>query len=75
LPTSPSFASSISVDGPSNVSQDPLSSFGYNLPNPKPLWLNPAHAKHIVKGNFMTLAARPKTVELGEWLAHQGVIS
>jgi hypothetical protein len=44
----------------------------YHLPNPLPLWLNPAYAKHIVKGNFMTLSARPKTVEQGEWIAHQG---
>ncbi|KAB5551203.1 Mob1/phocein [Coniochaeta sp. 2T2.1] len=52
-------------------SDDPLA--GYNLPNPVPLWLNPAYAKHIVKGNFMTLSARPKTVEQGEWIAHQVV--
>jgi len=51
-------------------SNDPLS--GYNLPRPKPLWLNNAYAQHIVKGNFMTLSARPKTVEQGEWIAHQG---
>jgi hypothetical protein len=44
----------------------------YNLPRPKPLWLNNLYAKHIVKGNFMTLSARPKTVEPGEWIAHQG---
>jgi hypothetical protein len=44
----------------------------YNLPRPKPLWLNDSYAKHIVKGNFMTLSARPKTVEQGEWIAHQG---
>jgi hypothetical protein len=24
-----------------------------------------------VKGNFLTLCACPKNVELGEWLAHQ----
>lgn len=30
------------------------------------------HAKHIVKGNFMTLSAKPKTLEQGEWVAHQG---
>lgn len=36
------------------------------------MWLNSAYAKHIVKGNFMTLSARPKTVEQGEWIAHQG---
>jgi hypothetical protein len=44
----------------------------YNLPGPLPLWLNHAYARHIVKGNFMTLSARPKTVEQGEWIAHQG---
>lgn len=41
-------------------------------PNPLPLWRNPAFAKHIVKGNFMTLSAQPKSVEQGEWMAHQG---
>jgi hypothetical protein len=44
----------------------------YNLPRPKPVWLHEAYAKHIVKGNFMTLSARPKTVEQGEWISHQG---
>ena len=27
----------------------------------------------LVKGNYMTLAVKPKAVELGEWIAHQGV--
>ncbi|EGR52704.1 uncharacterized protein TRIREDRAFT_54893 [Trichoderma reesei QM6a] len=45
----------------------------YHLPRPLPLWLNSNCAKHIVKGNFMTLSARPKTVEQGEWIAHQVV--
>lgn len=45
----------------------------YHLPSPLPAWVNPAYAKHIVKGNFMTLSARPKTVEPGEWIAHQCV--
>lgn len=44
----------------------------YHLPRPLPLWLNPAYARHIVRGNFMTLSARPKTVEQAEWIAHQG---
>lgn len=26
----------------------------------------------IVKGNFMTLAAKPEYVDRGEWMAHQG---
>ncbi len=44
----------------------------YHLPPTKPLWLNANYAKHIVKGNFLTLSAKPKTVEMGEWVAHQG---
>lgn len=44
----------------------------YHLPPVKPLWLNANYAKHIVKGNFLTLSAKPKTVEMGEWIAHQG---
>ncbi len=32
----------------------------YHLPRPLPLWLSPAYAKHIVKGNFMTLSAGPR---------------
>lgn len=45
----------------------------YRLPRPLPLWLNPSYARHIVKGNFTTLSARPKTVDPGEWIAHQVV--
>jgi hypothetical protein len=45
----------------------------YRLPRPLPLWLHAGYAKHIVKGNFMTLSARPKTVEDAEWIAHQVV--
>lgn len=79
LPNSPSLSQTLSMDGTADMnnttmnSNDPLAS--YNLPRPKPLWLNQAYAKHIVKGNFMTLSARPKTVEPGEWLAHQGMLS
>ena len=39
---------------------------------PAPLWLNPAYSRQIVKGNLMTLSAKPKTVEQGEWIAHHG---
>ena len=35
-------------------------------------FFNPRYAKCSVKGNFLTLAAQPKNVDLGEWLAHQG---
>ncbi|RMZ87013.1 hypothetical protein DV736_g5763, partial [Chaetothyriales sp. CBS 134916] len=34
-------------------------------------FLSEKYAKCSVKGNFLTLAAQPKNVELGEWLAHQ----
>ncbi|RSL95052.1 hypothetical protein CDV31_014066 [Fusarium ambrosium] len=62
LPESPSLTDSIGIAPPS-----------LDLSRPPPMWLNPAYAKHIVKGNFMTLSARPKTVEPGEWIAHQVV--
>jgi hypothetical protein len=68
LPASPSLSQSIGMMG---SAEDALSA--YQLPRPLPLWLNAAYAKHIVKGNFMTLSARPKTVDQGEWVAHQGV--
>lgn len=42
----------------------------YNEQEPKK-FLNEKYAKCSVKGNFLTLAAQPKNVELGEWLAHQ----
>ncbi|KAJ9155459.1 Mob1/phocein family protein [Pleurostoma richardsiae] len=45
----------------------------YHLPRPLPMWLNNSYAKHIVKGNFMTLSNRPISVEPGEWVAHQVV--
>ena len=72
LPNSPSLSQTISLEQQqaSNQPADILSH--YNLPRPKPIWLNVNYAQHIVKGNFMTLSARPKTVEQGEWIAHQG---
>ncbi|RDW75050.1 hypothetical protein BP6252_06192 [Coleophoma cylindrospora] len=74
LPNSPSLSQTLAMDesaGSHPNSNDPLAV--YNLPRPKPLWLNNNYSKHIVKGNFMTLSARPKTVEHGEWVAHQVV--
>jgi len=42
-------------------------------PNRKaPFFFREQYANLIVKGNFMTLAAKPVLVEEGEWLAHQG---
>lgn len=73
LPNSPSLAQTIGMDeagGGVLSGEDIINS--YHLPRPLPLWLNSQYVKHIVKGNFMTLSARPKTVEQGEWVAHQG---
>jgi hypothetical protein len=76
LPNSPSLGLSFGTDdlGSMASSGDDILQ-GYHLPRPLPIWLNPLYAKHIVKGNFMTLSARPKTVDSGEWIAHQGAIS
>ena len=41
-------------------------------PKKVPIFFREDYAGFIVKGNFMTLAARPHLVEEGEWLAHQG---
>ena len=39
---------------------------------PKPFFFREKYATLGVKGNFMPLAAQPRYVDLGEWLAHQG---
>lgn len=75
LPKSPSFASTIGMADQGGMMTGGQDLESYQLPRPLPLWLNPNYAKHIVKGNFMTLSARPKTVEQGEWIAHQGLSS
>lgn len=58
LTNSPSVSSSLSMD--SNYGDGETKRF-----------FNEKYAKCSVKGNFLTLAAQPKNVELGEWLAHQ----
>lgn len=63
-PPMPTLASSPSIG--STYSQD----VPYNEQETKK-FLNEKHAKCSVKGNFLTLAAQPKNVDLGEWLAHQ----
>jgi hypothetical protein len=43
-----------------------------NLSNQRPpFFFREQYANLIVKGNFMTLAAKPVLIEEGEWLAHQ----
>lgn len=58
LVNSPSIGSTYSQDLPYNEHESKK-------------FLNEKYAKCSVKGNFLTLAAQPKNVDLGEWLAHQ----
>lgn len=37
-----------------------------------PFFFREEYTGFIVKGNFMTLAAKPALVEEAEWLSHQG---
>ena len=37
-----------------------------------PMFLHDASQVFLVKGNYMTLAVKPKAVDMGEWVAHQG---
>jgi len=47
----------------------------YDSPHRRPpLFFREQWANLIVKGNFMTLAAKPVLIEEGEWLAHQGYL-
>lgn len=61
LPNSPSISSAYSATSDEVYQEQPKK------------FLNERYAKCSVKGNFLTLAAQPKNVELGEWLAHQVV--
>ena len=38
-----------------------------------PFYFREKYATLIVRGNFMTLAAKPMVIDEGEWLAHQGM--
>jgi hypothetical protein len=63
---SPAFSSAMSLEGPSpSASQT-------SLPRRPAYFFREEYAGLIVKGNFMTLAAKPGLVDEGEWLAHQG---
>ncbi|TKX22313.1 hypothetical protein C1H76_5421 [Elsinoe australis] len=64
LNPSPSPSPSAVIDNPMN--QD-IGNRG------RPFFFREQYANLIVKGNFMTLAAKPVLVEEGEWLAHQVV--
>jgi hypothetical protein len=66
LPNSPSLLSNLSLDGAASpVQHEDMSRYFFQE---KYVPLN-------VKGNFLTLCACPKNVELGEWLAHQSMFT
>lgn len=59
------------MPSPSLTSDNPMSGDFTNRRTP--FFFREQYANLIVKGNFMTLAAKPVLVEEGEWLAHQVV--
>ena len=54
-----------------NMASDNQTQQNNTNPPKTPIFFREAYAGFIVKGNFMTLAAKPHLVEEGEWLAHQ----
>lgn len=69
MPQSPALSAQMSLE--SQPSADAQSS----SPRKPPFFFREEYSGLIVKGNFMTLAAKPLLVEEGEWLAHQGTCS
>jgi hypothetical protein len=59
MSNSPSISSSLGVESQANDPEGPKYFF------------QEKYAPLNVRGNFLTLCACPKNVELGEWLAHQ----
>jgi len=53
---------------------NPMNQENVNVNRKPPFFFREQYANLIVKGNFMTLAAKPVLVEEGEWLAHQGEV-
>ncbi|KAK7193772.1 Mob1/phocein family protein [Paraphaeosphaeria sporulosa] len=67
MPHSPALSSAMSFE--SQATQEGAPS-GSRRP---PFFFREEYSSLIVRGNFMTLAAKPNLVEEGEWLAHQVV--
>ena len=70
MPNSPALSSNMSFE-----SQPPSEGSVPSGSRRPPFFFREEYSNLIVKGNFMTLAAKPKLVEEGEWLAHQGMLS
>lgn len=67
-PASPSLTQSMSANDQARYNNNNNNS---TMTNKTPIFFREEHAGFIVKGNFMTLAAKPHLIEEGEWLAHQ----
>lgn len=70
MPNSPALSSNMSFE-----SQPPSEGSVLSGSRRPPFFFREEYSNLIVKGNFMTLAAKPKLVEEGEWLAHQGMLA
>lgn len=68
LPQSPAMSSTVSFESQQG------SDNSYQQHRNPPFFFREKYATLIVKGNFMTLAAKPVLIEEGEWLAHQGTL-
>ena len=68
LTTSASFSSTL---GSGSENSSTAGEFQSDI-EPTQFFFREKYARLGVKGNFMPLAAQPKNVDLGEWLAHQG---
>lgn len=60
MSNSPSLSNSLTIDN-----------LAANDPDAPKYFFQEKYAPLNVRGNFLTLCACPKNVELGEWLAHQ----
>ncbi|KAI9839828.1 MAG: hypothetical protein M1819_000018 [Sarea resinae] len=73
LSNSPSLTSTLSVERPyGNTGENQPATNGRKT-SFTPFFFREENAGFVVKGNFMTLAAKPQHVDEGEWLAHQMV--
>jgi hypothetical protein len=68
MPHSPALSSAMSFESQPTQEGAPA---GSRRP---PFFFREEYSSLIVRGNFMTLAAKPNLVEEGEWLAHQGTL-
>ncbi|KIW06746.1 uncharacterized protein PV09_02439 [Verruconis gallopava] len=67
VPHSPGLSSTMSYENIPAADSQP------SLQRRPPFFFREEYSNLIVKGNFMTLAAKPVLVDEGEWLAHQVV--